>query len=139
MRALVSTAIERQDICTIKDVELLFRASESHTILDKFFWCAADAPPSDGTEDSFHSFWDGNIRHILELLLPTGKSFRNSGKHTATRKLRPDYAFVMNNFCPFRGEENAPGNSDDPKLELSEKLVWAYKRAPYVLGKLCPF
>lgn len=137
MQDLVSSDSETQDICTSEDVELLFRASNASTPLDKLFFAAFDAPPIGGTEESFHYFWDENIRMILQLLVPFGKSTRNSSKHAATRTLRPDYAFLLGNICPFRGEEKPPGSTEDPKAELSNKLEWAYAPAPYVLGKLC--
>jgi hypothetical protein len=136
IKGLISSPIEVKDICTSKDVELLFRAGEGNTPLDKFFFAVADAPPDRGTEDSFHSFWDKNVRDILEILIPKGRSTRNSSHHTATGSLRPDYAFLLNKLCPFRGEEKAPDNTDDPKKELADKLVWAYAPAPFVLGQL---
>ena len=48
---------------------------------------------------------------------------------------RPDYAFLVNNLCPFRGEEKAPESNADPKQELADKLAWAYDPAPYVFGE----
>jgi hypothetical protein len=134
MEGLLSSSIDVQDICTLEDVKLLFRADYGGTPLDKFFFAVADAPPISGTEDSFHSFWDKNVRDILELLIPNGKSTRNSSRHTATGSLRPDYAFLIYKFCPFRGEEKPPDSTDNPKAELADKLVWAYSPAPYVLG-----
>ncbi|KAF8523783.1 hypothetical protein BU17DRAFT_85664 [Hysterangium stoloniferum] len=59
-----------------------------------------------------------------------------SCQHSATGSLRPDYAFLLNKLCPFQGEEEAPGSSNNPKAELANKLVWAYSPAPYVLGLL---
>jgi hypothetical protein len=74
------------------------------------------------------------VRRILELLIPDGKSIRNSNLHTATGQFRPDYSFILQNLCTFRGEEKAPGNPADPKKELWEKLEWAYDPAPYVFS-----
>ncbi|KAF8508186.1 hypothetical protein BU17DRAFT_56879 [Hysterangium stoloniferum] len=122
------------DFCTLQDVELLFRAGDSESFLDVLFFTASSAPPIMGTEDSFHSFWDKNVRDVLELIIPNGRSTRNSSLHTATGSLRPDYAFLLNKLCPFRGEEKAPGSTDNPKAELAKKLTWAYSPAPYVLG-----
>ncbi|KAN0068689.1 hypothetical protein V8E54_013413 [Elaphomyces granulatus] len=73
----------------------------------------------DGTEASFISFWDVNIRWILEYLIPEGKSIRDS-----------------NNLCVFRGEEKPPGSRADPKQELSDKLEWA--EGFYALRDLVP-
>jgi len=135
MEALVCS-VDAQDICTSNDVEILFRAGDGYPSLNKFFSAVAEAPPTGGTEDSFHYFWDNNVRAVLQLLFPNGRSTRNSNLHTATRLLRPDYAFILNKLCPFRGEEKAPESTGDPKKELADKLAWAYEPAPYVLGKL---
>jgi len=124
-----------EDLCTSDDVKLLFRLSDSETPLDKIFVTVAESPPTQGTENAFISFWDKNVREILELLLPDGRSNRNSSQHTATRSLRPDYAFLLRRLCPFRGEEKGPDNIEDPRSELSDKLAWAYSPAPYVLGE----
>lgn len=83
------------------------------------------------------SFWDRNVCDVLELLVPRGNSIRNISHNTATRSFRPDYAFLVGDQCLFRGEEKAPGNNENPKAELSTKLLWAYDLAPYVFGMLC--
>lgn len=139
MQALVSSRSELLDLCTIDDVKLLFRADDDFEpsaldLLNPLVHAVQKRPPEKGTEDAFHSFWDQNIRQVLELLVPLGTSIRNSSKHTITRALRPDYAFLLNNMCPFRGEEKPPGSTDDPKAELADKLVWSYAPAPYVLA-----
>ncbi|KAI9455635.1 hypothetical protein HD554DRAFT_267293 [Boletus coccyginus] len=131
---LLSSPLELHDICTPNDVQLLFRPGHGGTRLDKIFWAVATSPPYDGTQPAFISFWDNNIRDIMELLLPTGRSIRNSKEHTATMRCRPDYAFLMNNLCPFRGEEKSPQSTADAKQELADKVAWAYDPAPYVLG-----
>ncbi|RIA94886.1 hypothetical protein C1645_817365 [Glomus cerebriforme] len=41
---------------------------------------------------------------------------------TSTRSERPDYRLIINNVCPFRGEEKSPSNNEDPKSELRKKL-----------------
>jgi len=137
---LLSNLTERKDFCRRNDVERLFRVSdtEASEILHLLFYNAVvqPAPPEDGTEAPFHSFWDDNIRKILELLVPSGKSIRDSNRHTGTRKLRPDYGFLKDNVCPFRGEEKSPLNREDPKTGLSDKLTWIYSPAPYVFGEL---
>jgi hypothetical protein len=132
----LSMSADAKDVCTPDDVGLLFRAGEGESLLEKYFFTVVEPPPRSQTEDSFHSFWDRNVREILELVVPLGKSTRNSSVNTATRNLHPDYAFLVDNLCPFRGEEKAPGSSDDPRSELASKLVWAYESAPYVLGTL---
>ncbi|CAA7260723.1 unnamed protein product [Cyclocybe aegerita] len=125
------------DSCLDKDISTLFKIGEPDVIALAIFTTVCMPPPSSGTEDSFHSFWDRNIRHIIELLIPSGKSIRNSNQHTATRKLRPDYGFILQSICPFRGEEKGPENLEDPKAELADKLNWVYNPAPYMLGYYC--
>ena len=83
----------------------------------------------------WHSFWDDNIRKLLEHLIPEGKTIRNGNQHTEKRKLRPDFGFLLKKICPFRGEEKGPDNSEDPKAELADKLNWVYDSAPYMLGE----
>ncbi|RHZ83623.1 hypothetical protein Glove_89g98 [Diversispora epigaea] len=46
----------------------------------------------------------------------------------------PDYGFIINHVCLFRGEEKSPTNDKDAKAELQNKLCWVYDPAPYVLG-----
>jgi len=135
---LLSGLTETTDVCSRDDVERLFRISdvEASEILHLKFYNAAvqSAPPENGTEASFHSFWDDNIRKILELLVPSGTSIRDFNCHTDTKKNTPDYGFLKDNVCLFRGEEKHPGSHEDPKAELSDKLTWIYSPAPYVLG-----
>jgi hypothetical protein len=136
---LLSGLTETTDVCYRDDVERLFRVSdaESSELLHLTFYNAAvqPAPPEDGTEASFISFWDANIREILEMLVPFGKSIRDSSHHTSTLTNRPDYGFLKDNVCPFRGEEKPSNSRDDPKAELSDKLTWIYSPAPYVFGE----
>lgn len=134
--ALVSSSLERHDVCTPNDIQLLFRVGHGGTLLDRIFWVVAGNPPYDGTEQAFIHFWDENVREVVELLHPTGRSTRNSSKHTATMGCRPDYAFLINKLCLFRGEERSPESTDNPKQELADKLAWAYDPAPYVLGEV---
>jgi hypothetical protein len=135
-QSLINMTTPGGDWCSRDDVEALFRSEDGYSVLDQFFFIVSEAPPHSGTESTFHSFWDANVRKILELLLPGGRSMRDSSRHTATGLLRPDFAFILYNLCPFRGEEKPPGSNDDPRAELSTKLAWAYDPAPYVLGHL---
>lgn len=136
IQSLISTEVAG-DICNVEDVESLFRTAMEYgeSFLDTLFFAAAKPPPTEGTESSFIHFWDSNVREVLQLIIPEGKSTRDSSLHTATRSLRPDYAFLLHKLCPFRGEEKGPGSKDNPKKELSDKLAWAYDPAPYVLGE----
>lgn len=135
-QSLINMTVPGGDWCNREDVEALFRSEDGNSVLDQFFFVVTEAPPRSGTENSFISFWDSNVRKILELLIPGGWSTRDSSRHTVTGLLRPDFAFILYKLCPFRGEEKPPGSNDDPKAELSTKLAWAYDPAPYVLGQL---
>ena len=118
------------DLCTLDDVKLLFRAGEGYSNLDHFLYVIEKNPPSQGTEQTFTPFWDHNVRDILEVVVDTGSSQRNSGQHTETRNLRPAYSFIVNKLCVIRGEEKGPDDHEDPRHELAEKLWWAYTPAP---------
>ena len=117
---------------------ILFRESESESgvyLFSLFLTIVREpAPPDNGTEASFHSLWDDNIRKILEMLLPTGIPIRDDSLHTSTQKLRPDFGFLLNNICIFRGEEKSPSDTGDPKAELCDNLTWIYSPAPYIFG-----
>ena len=136
---LVLGLMETKDICRKVDVGKLFRISDEETSepLHLLFYNAVvrPAPPDNGTESSFISFWDDNIRRVLEMLVPLGTSVRGSNHNTSTLKIGPDYGFIIENVCPFRGEEKSPTSNDDPKAELSYKLAWVYQPAPYVFGE----
>jgi hypothetical protein len=136
---LISRGVALQDFSSQTDVERLFRVSEteaSNTLLFVFYNAVIrPPPPEDGTESFYHQFWDGNIRAILEYLIPTGKSIRNSCQDTFTLNQRPDYGFILRNVCAFRGEEKGPSTGGDPKAELADKLTWTYSPAPYVFGE----
>lgn len=56
---------------------------------------------------------------------------RNSNECTSTWNQRPDYGFLLNNICPFRGEETG-GNIK--KSEISDKLFWVYNPTPFMFG-----
>lgn len=122
-----------EDLCTSKDLNILFCVSKfenSFGFYSKFVSASLwNNPPSNvGTEYSFVSFWDNNIRYPLELLLPDGNSVRNTSKHMSTNRDRPDYGFLLSNACLFRGEEKSFLN-EDPRSELGNKLVWTYEPA----------
>jgi hypothetical protein len=127
------------DICTRGDAAILFRVSESEkspSLRTLFSSAIMNLTPLDsGSEDSFHALWDDHIQRILSVLLPTGISIRDSSLHTSTQKLRPDFGFLLDNVCLFRGEEKSTSNRDDPKAELCDKLTWVYSPAPYVFGE----
>ncbi|KAF8346567.1 hypothetical protein F5887DRAFT_1281694 [Amanita rubescens] len=112
--------------CSDEDLELLFKQSEDETtvgILRLFDHAITRDPvnPS-GTENSLVSFWDRNIRDILERPLEAGK-------------LRPDFGLLLSNVCVFRGEEKRIDfGGTHPRDELGHKTRWVYDPAPYILG-----
>jgi len=135
MESLCSPVFQHEDICRKSDISILFRTgAERPHISSEILTLIFRYPPPDGTESSFISFWDANIRWILEYLIPDGQSIRDSNQDTGIGNLRPDFGFLLENLCVFRGEEKPPGSRADPKQELSDKLEWAYDPAPYVLG-----
>ncbi|CAK5069014.1 unnamed protein product [Aphanomyces euteiches] len=88
------------------------------------------------TETSFISFWDDLIRNVLNFMLSdVGKSERNSSRSASTEPKRPDYLFIVDSVCVFRGEGKVPGDSiETPRRELVDKLVWSYGDVPYLFG-----
>ncbi|KAH9085748.1 hypothetical protein Ae201684P_005451 [Aphanomyces euteiches] len=69
------------------------------------------------------------------MLSDVGKSERNSSRSASTGPKRPDYLFIVDSVCVFRGEEKAPGDSiETPRRELVDKLVWSYGDVPYLFG-----
>jgi hypothetical protein len=127
------------DICNEEHVGILFRKSNSEISpsLQAVLTSAITnpTPPESGTENSFIALWDDNVRRILDVLMPTGTSIRDSCFSTSTHKSRPDFGFVFHNLCLFRGEEKAATTAGDPKAELCDKLAWIYSPAPYVFGE----
>ena len=122
---------------TAEDLATLFRVSTDEHAVDverRFTSAVESRPPTDGTEDLFHSTWDDNITRILKLILGNVKPIRNSNRNTSTALKRPDYGLLVNNSCIFRGEENGSDSGDDPAQELVEKLIWTYSPLPYILG-----
>lgn len=122
--------------CSPHDVGTLFKIGEpAPDLLHVIYPAVAHPSPKGGTENAFISHWDDNIRKVLELLIPSGKSIRNSNHCTETRNLCPDFGFLLGTICSFRGVEKGPENPDDPKAELVDKLNWVYDPAPYMLGE----
>ncbi|KAJ7201602.1 hypothetical protein GGX14DRAFT_464373, partial [Mycena pura] len=127
--------VVRDYVCTEDDVRLLFRGGGGFNRLAPFYFTILSATPDANTEAGFISFWDKNIRELLDILLPDGRCSRSS-QGTKTAAFRPDFAFIYRNMCLFRGEEKPPLSLDDPKAKLADKLPepWPYRDAPYVLG-----
>ncbi|KAF8330307.1 uncharacterized protein EI90DRAFT_3154937 [Cantharellus anzutake] len=126
-------------LCFPADLEMLFIENEDETA--SFVWRLLDVaihghpPDSNGTKNSFISFWDENILNILKAGLGDLKWIRNSNRSTNTGSFRPDLGLLLESACLFRGEEKCPSFSGKhPRQELADKTRWAYGRAPYVLG-----
>ncbi|KIL61885.1 hypothetical protein M378DRAFT_108952 [Amanita muscaria Koide BX008] len=124
--------------CSDGDLELLFKQSEDETAvgISRLFDHAITRDPVNpsGTESSLISFWDGNIRDILER--PLGVAcIRDNNQGTETGKLRPGFGLLLSNVCVFRGEEKRIGFAGThPRDELRHKTRWVYDPAPYTLG-----
>jgi hypothetical protein len=121
-----------------EDLEKLFRVDDqenAEALYRRVGLALDDSPPYfDGTVHSFISFWDSNIRKIIQALVPGGVSIRGgSNQITASQ---PSYGFLYHDVCAFRGEEKVSNNLDDPKTELNGKMAWTYDPAPYVLGEV---
>jgi hypothetical protein len=127
-------------MCNRDDVRQLFRSSEDEEA-EYFYdlWKMAimrDPPHADGTVRSFHSFWDRNIRDILEELIDWGKSIRSDKDETSTASKRPSFGFLMGGVCTFGGEEGSVMFSGHlSKKKLFSNLTWTYDPAPYLLGE----
>jgi hypothetical protein len=134
----ITSVHETSDVIGRDDINMLFRIDD-HERADglccTFYLAIMDSPPGNyATEGTFVSFWDGNIRNIMETLIPAGTSIRDrpTSQH-------PNFGFLYFNTCPFRGEETSPSNTRNPRAELADKMTWTYDPAPYVLGKLFRF
>ncbi|KAH9113669.1 hypothetical protein AeMF1_012161, partial [Aphanomyces euteiches] len=64
-----------------------------------------------------------------------GLSDRDTSRGSSTGLNRPDFIFIVDSVCVFRGEEKAPGFPiENPKQKLVTKLDWTYGKVPYLLG-----
>ena len=87
------------------------------TLLDRIFWAVEGSAPYGETQQDFIHFWDKNVREVVELLLPTGRSMCSSSGYAATVSCRPDCPFLINNLCPFRGGEESPESTANLEQE----------------------
>ncbi|KIK09119.1 hypothetical protein K443DRAFT_808 [Laccaria amethystina LaAM-08-1] len=107
-RTLLTNGLVRSQVCTAEDLELLFKQSEDETaisILDILKTAIKEGPvdPS-GTEKSLISFWDANIRNILQRCLDVA-GIRDSNQGTETGSLQPNFGLILAHVYVFRGEE----------------------------------
>jgi hypothetical protein len=139
---LLSQVMDARNMCSEADLKQLFRPSEDENA--NYLWKTfllptvyRGPPDANGTESSFISFCDRNIRDILSVIITEGHTLciRDSNHNTSTLLQRPDFALLTGGICVFRGEEKPPVFSGThPKEELTDKLVWIYDPAPYILG-----
>ena len=127
-------------MCSEDDLRRIFRVSEDEEA--DYLWAilktaiVAGAPDGDGTNASFISFWDDNIRKILSATFAPNKIVRDNNRDTSTNRQRPNFGFLKHGVCIFRGEEKPPHYSGNhPKDELFQKLIWTYRPAPWILGQ----
>lgn len=125
--------------CSSSVLEGLFHVDESRSASELLHLLTiaikCRPPPNDGTESSFHSFWDKNIGDILLGLVPNCRQIRDSNNPTSAYLERPDFGLLFRLICLFRGEEKPEDFSGQhPRDELLSKLNWNYDPAPYVLG-----
>jgi hypothetical protein len=138
---LLSTTWQSSALCTDDDLQRLFRRGTDEkaenlipVIIPVIY---KDAPEENGTESSFISFWDDNIRCVFRAIITQGQTttIRDSNRDTSTLLQRPDFGLLTGGSCVFRGEEKPSSyTGSSPREELTQKLVWAYDPAPYVLG-----
>ncbi|CAK4651499.1 unnamed protein product [Aphanomyces euteiches] len=92
-------------------------------------------PVKTGTsEASFIGLWGDLICQVLDFVID-GLSDRDTSRGSSTGLNRPDFIFIVDSVCVFRGEEKAPGFPiENPKQKLVTKLDWTYGKVPYLLG-----
>ncbi|KAI6008422.1 hypothetical protein EDC04DRAFT_3146473 [Pisolithus marmoratus] len=135
LEALVSISDGQR--CTMDAAHCLFKVGEFDVNLLDVYDAVFKSAPDSGTEYSFISFWDYNISCILQMIVPNGHAICNNNQFTLTLLYCPDFAFLLKQVCPFRGEEKGPDVVNDPREELIEKHIWIYDPAPYMLGYYC--
>ncbi|KAL8006103.1 putative protein kinase [Plasmopara halstedii] len=87
------------------------------------------------SESSYHWFWDTVFRAVLDVVFTRARMNRDSSKNSSTGNKQPDFLFILNDVCVFRGEEKEPGtNIRLPRDELCQKLAWVYGTVPYIFG-----
>jgi hypothetical protein len=136
---LLQAQQDPKSMCTPHDLQCLFRLSEDETaypIWSRVYSALTFEPPgNDSSEMAFISFWDRNIRDVVDAAI-TGKSIRKPSRDRSTGLQRPDFGLLLGGVCVFRGEEKPPTYSGrHPKGELIQKLAWTYDPAPYILGQ----
>jgi hypothetical protein len=125
-------SLRHEELSALYRVSTNEQAPKAH---QTFSYAIYHIPPTSGTDCRFHSTWDLNISHILQLISSTAYCVRDDNRGTSTGSYRPDYGLLLKGHCIFRGEEEAPNSTGDPKRELLDKVTWSYD-LPYILGLL---
>jgi hypothetical protein len=122
------------ETCSEEEVAILFRRVDigSISLLALFYLAAATSPTTPGPKEYIHSFWDENIKKILEVMLQERHSIRKSNANKLTRD--PGFGLLVRNVCVFRGEELPRLHQEDARSVLVDKLAWVYQPAEYLLG-----
>lgn len=125
--------------CSESDLEALFRVTEDE-VVDMITALVTAVhrlpPPMTGSENSLIQFWDDNIRTLLSLAFSEDLAIRDSNQGTSTALCRPDFGFIINGVCVFRGEEKPKSfTGTHPRQELLNKLDWTYDPALFIVGQ----
>ena len=130
----------RVDTVSDQQLSTLFRVSadrRAERVESDFLHVMRRRVPQTGTVDTFHVTYDLNISTIIEFILTSTTSIRNSNQNTSTALKCPDYDLLVNNYCLLRGEEKGSDTVGDPEKELVTKIGhWVYKPLPFILGLL---
>lgn len=117
--------------CDAGDVGSLFRVGEPGRSLFAILDAVAIHAPGGGTKADFISFWYFNIRRLLELAMPNGRSFSDGKRHTKMQKSGSDFRFMVNGSCQFWGQERRSDDPQDPKEDLNNNFTWTHGLVPY--------
>ena len=84
---------------------------------------SATVPHPDNTENAYHYFWDAHMAAIIDQLISERCPSRDSCQNTDIVSMLPDYGYLFQGICVFRGEEKRLIFSRrHPKDELIDKL-----------------
>jgi hypothetical protein len=139
----MTTLLSRGELnimCSEDDLQQIFRSSEDEEA--DYLWTipkmaiVAGSPDGDGTDISFFSFWDDNIRKILSVIFAPHEVIRGGNRNMSAACQWLDFGLLKHGVCTFRGKEKPPRYSGKhPKDELFDKLVWTYHPVPWILGQ----
>jgi hypothetical protein len=130
----LSQSDEFNDPLAEHDVERLFRVDDmerSERLYVKAPNCILEpSPENDSTENAFIQFWDNNLR-CRSPWREVDTKHQPAYKYTI---FRARFWFFIPRQLSVQREEKSLSKSDDPRVELAEKMEWIYDPAPFVLG-----